>query len=469
MPPFSVGFAQVEHRLGVVRRRLNLVTLQDAVYLGGSLVALAAALVIAAAVRGRGTLLVVAVWAAAATVTAALVAATLRVRRRWLSVEQVVRFADRRAALDDRLATLLLDPARARASRLRDILLEQILAVAPRWDVDTLAPRRVPRSLFALLAALSALIATSFLVRPPATPQPASTAMRPRPADESSAAGVLRPHPAGSRPGNTATLTSRSVSEHGGVGVEQVGGSGAAEGSHPETTDERAVRLTAKSGPQRADHSDNPGSEKGSSNAMSSLAPPHPTGSSPNLAEGARDGMAEKPQGAIRQAMGAPDANQGERGENPGRQHQEARADQLDSGSREQSGHGQTESPSEGGRADKAPAPDAQASIPDAGSAASPGGQAGQAVTELFSKDGGLGMTGRESPSMPLKLGAFAAMQPSQVEPQRQPPTNPLAFSSGGLGAPPPLSDEQIPDAPLQKADVAPEHEAVVRRIFTRE
>jgi hypothetical protein len=35
--------------------------------------------------------------------------------------------------------------------------------------------------------------------------------------------------------------------------------------------------------------------------------------------------------------------------------------------------------------------------------------------------------------------------------------------------APPSLSDEQIPDAPLQKVDVAPEHETLVRRIFTRE
>lgn len=202
---------------------------------------------------------------------------------------------------------------------------------------------------------------------------------------------------------------------------------------------------------------------------MSPQGSPDASGSSPNLAERAQDGIAEKLQDAIRQAMGAPDANQNERGENPGGQHTEGRADQMGSGSREQSRHSQTESTSKDGRADKAPARDAQASIPGTGSAANPGGQAGQEATELFSKEGNPGMIGRESPSMPLKLGAFAAMQPSRVEPQRQPPTNSLPFSSGGRGAPPPLSDEQIPDAPLQKADVAPEHEAVVRRIFTRE
>jgi hypothetical protein len=470
MPPFSVGFAQVEHRLGTVRRRLNLVTLQDAAYLAGTLVALAAALVISVAVRGQATLFAVAVWAAAAAVTTALVGATLRVRRRWLSVEQAVRFADRRAALDDRLATLLLDPARARDSRLRDILLAQILAATPRWDVETLAPRRVPRSLYALLAALAALVATSFLVRPPATPQSASTAMRPRPADERSGAGMPRLPPAGSPAGDSAELLSPGRLEHGGEGAERLGGTGAREGSRPGIAGESAGRLTARSGPQQADHPDQAGSEERSGEAgMSPQAPPNAIGSSPNLAEGTQDGMAERLQDAIRQAIGAPDANQKGRDETPGGQRREARADQIGSGSREQSRRDETESTSRDGRADKAPAPDAQAAIPGSGSAANPGGQVGPASTELFSKERNPGMPVRESLTMPLKLGAFAAMQPSQVEPQRQPPANSLPFASGGVGAPARLAEEQIPDAPLQKADVAPEHEAVVRRIFTRE
>lgn len=448
-----------------------MVTLQDAVYVGGSLLALAAALVIAVAVRGRATLFAVAVWAAAAAVSAALVAATLRVRHRWVSVEQVVRFADRRAALDDRLATLLLDPARARASRLRDILLEQILAAAPRWDVDTLAPRRVPRSLFALLAALSALIATSFLVRPPATPQPASAAMRPRPLDEDPTAGVLRPRPAGSESGNSEALVSSAGSEHGGVGADQPSGASGPEEGRQETFGESTRRLSGKSGQQRAGSSEKAGTDTGLENpGLSPQAPPSASGSSPNLADGAPDGMAGKLQDAIRQAMGAPDAQQNERGENPGGQRTDDPVDQQGSGSGEQARHSPAESTSKDGRSDKGLAPpDAQASIPGTGSAANPGANAGQAATALFSKEGSSGTGERESPSLPLKLGAFAAMQPSQVEPQRHLPPNSVPFTAGDRGAPPPLSDEQIPDAPLQKADVAPEHEAVVRRIFTRE
>ena len=46
------------------------------------------------------------------------------------------------------------------------------------------------------------------------------------------------------------------------------------------------------------------------------------------LADGNQEGMAEKLQDAIRQAMGAPDANKNRRDEPSGSQRTEARADQ---------------------------------------------------------------------------------------------------------------------------------------------
>ena len=103
------------------------------------------------------------------------------------------------------------------------------------------------------------------------------------------------------------------------------------------------------------------------------------------------------------------------------------------------------------------------------GSVANAGQQSGEPAAELFGEAAAARMGGRESQKLPLKLGAFSAMAPNQVEPQRQaPPVGAVPFEAAPQ-APPSLSEEQVPDAALQKADVAPEHEALVRRIFTRE
>ena len=76
----------------------------------------------------------------------------------------------------------------------------------------------------------------------------------------------------------------------------------------------------------------------------------------------------------------------------------------------------------------------------------------------------------RESATMPLKLGAFAAMQP---EPGRAatPATSRLAADRRrrAVAFRRRWQKNRFPMHRLQKADVAPEHEAVVRRIFTRE
>lgn len=464
MPPFSVGFTQVEQRLGIVRRRLNSVTVQDAVYLGGSLIALAAALVIAVAVRGRATLFAVAVWAAVAAVAAAIGAAIWRIRRRWLSVEQVIRFADHRASLDDRLATLLLDPSRARASRLRDILLEQILAASPAWDVDMLAPRRVPRSAYALLGAIGALVLTSFLVRPPARPRPANEAMRPKPASVQQPDAMLQPHPGaamagarGTAPGAGAQAGAAGGAEHSRAGAiaqaEQAAG-GATTGGAARTNAQPKSR-DAKQGAARG----------GESRASGDRQAPADADTRPKSAD-ASQGMTEKLQDTIRQALGAPRPDAGER--------KHGRAERPDEQGRqpepsERKPPNQLADKSAGDRKASLQQPGTGESMPGRGSAAHPGARIGSTAGELLAKEGKPRMAKGESGTMTVKLGAFSAMQPSQLEPQRQPPVEAVPHGGAPASAPPPLSEEQIPDAPLQKTDVAPEHEAVVRRIYTRE
>jgi len=179
MLPFSVGVAQVEERLRTLRRRLNLFALQDGAYLGGSVLLIAATLVIVLAVRGQATVFALTLWAAAAASALALTAAILRVRRHWLSMTQVVHFADHQAALEDRLPTLLL--AETLTSPLKDLLLAQTLAAAPKWDIDALAPRRIPQSACLLAGSLAALIITSYFVRPPAAPMTMAAVTPPPP------------------------------------------------------------------------------------------------------------------------------------------------------------------------------------------------------------------------------------------------------------------------------------------------
>src|SRR5262245_24755600 len=468
MPPFSVGFAQVEHRLGIVRRRLNLFMLQDALYRSGSLAALATALLVALALRGRAALFAVAAWAAIGAFGAAAVAAILRVRRRWRSVEQVVRWADREAGLEDRLATLLLDPARARGSRLSDMLLEQILAAAPRWDVDTLAPRRVPRSLFVLVAALAALIATSFFLRPPAVPlsSPVAAPLR-QPSTEAAAESMRSP------------LQSNAVGETLRVGAMAKQGGGQPDGATNAAgrsaagskggSDETSARAAGQS--EGHPSAPFPG-QNADSSGINNNAPS--VDRSSELAKAAEGGMPQQLQDAIRQGLGAPrpdEASSGPRGARGADTNlPQSDSDARDALARRNPEPNANRDSNTTQRSDESPQPNGAAGKKaGTGSVANAGSQSGEAAAELFGEAPTARTGGRESQRLAIKLGAFAAMAPNQVEPQRQaPPVGAVPFEAARQ-APPPLSDEQVPDAPLQKADVAPEHETLVRRIFTRE
>jgi hypothetical protein len=101
------------------------------------------------------------------------------------------------------------------------------------------------------------------------------------------------------------------------------------------------------------------------------------------------------------------------------------------------------------------------------------GAAAGQNGAQLFTSQpvGSVSADPKQAQALPIKLGAFTTMAPSQVEPQR--PAPPLSTLTGASAthadSTAQLSDAQVPDAPLHKTDVAPEHEAIIRRIFTRD
>jgi hypothetical protein len=451
MPSFSVGFAQVEERLRIVRRRLNLLTLQDAIYRSGSLVALAAALLVALAMRGGTSFFAVAVWAAAAAVAAAIAAAGLRIRRHWLSRDQVARFADRQAGLDDRLTTLL-DPRR-RPSRLHGLLLEQIFAATPRWDVDTLAPRRVPRSLPILAASLAALLFTSYFARAPATPRSAATLPPHVNSMKTEAAGPSRGLESGRA---DAPDPARAVSALQAVGV--AGADTAA--AHPSSVAFRNAG-SEPGAPASGATADSPRADRSGSRDAGAL----------RQSDDAAPGMANKLQDAIRKALGAHDTGGAQPGTPPGAQARGTSEQDRGTNPHSDSGAGArregTDSTRPAATSATTQPPSASSNLPGSGSAATAGAR-GAPAGGLFGSPTEAHLPIGRSQNVAVSLGALSTVAPSGAEPQRQ--DFPVGDAAGAdAHAPASPADEQIPDAPLQKAEVAPEHEALIRRIFTRD
>ena len=451
MPSFSVGFAQVEERLRIIRRRLNLLTLQDAIYRGGSLVALAATLLIALAMRDATWPFAIAAWSAAAAMVAALSAAALRIHRHWLSGDQVAGFADRHAGLDDRLKTLL--DLRRPPARLHGLLLEQVLAATPRWDVDALAPRRIPRSLAALAASLATLIATSYFVRAPAVPRSAA----PPPAPRNTTADAVAPQPG--------TGSARSAAASAAQTVAALQAAGAADAERGTAHASAAAFRAGDSAPGEAAAGETAG------NASAGRLGQHDRAAS-NPSDGVAPGMANKLQDAIRKALGAGgDSDIPHPGAQPGAQAHQASDQHRSTQPHSDSGTGEqrqgTESSHPPTAANSTQPRSASSNLPGTGSAAAAGTRGAHAGGLFGSAADAPAPTGG-SQNLPVALGALSTLAPGGMEPRPQdaPRSDGAAANAHAPAAP---ADEQIADAPLQKAEVAPEHEALIRRIFTRD
>jgi len=165
----------------MVRRRLNSVLIQHWLYLCASAVVLVMAALIAVGLRGSSATFRVALWGAVIASVGAAAGCALALWRRWLDIQATAHLADRRAQLTDRLATLVDLRRRPRATRLAPVLIAQLLALGPQWSPSQIVPRRVPRTILLLVASILALGSTAFLVRPELPPQPqASAANSPR-------------------------------------------------------------------------------------------------------------------------------------------------------------------------------------------------------------------------------------------------------------------------------------------------
>jgi hypothetical protein len=173
MPAITLGLAEVEERLHAIRRRLNSSTTLHVAFIGLSIPALVAAVLVVLGLRGSAPAFGLALWTGAGLSIATWVGCVIHVRRRWVDLTETARLADQRAQLTDRLTTLADLRLRPRPARLAPVLVAQTLALGERWRVDGVAPRRVPPSVFLLLASLLVLAASSWLApEPPPASQP---------------------------------------------------------------------------------------------------------------------------------------------------------------------------------------------------------------------------------------------------------------------------------------------------------
>jgi hypothetical protein len=149
--------------------RRNGLAAQRALAIALSTLLVAAAIVIATALRGSYTLFAVATALAGLAAAAAIAYIAWRTREEWLTLPATAHLADTHAALDDRLTTLLAVAPVTPTPVLRPLLIDQIVAALQRWDVDALAPQRLSRWLALVPLSLMILAATAFYARPPAT------------------------------------------------------------------------------------------------------------------------------------------------------------------------------------------------------------------------------------------------------------------------------------------------------------
>ena len=478
MPSFSVGFAQVEERLRIVRRRLNLLTLQDArLPERQPRSARRRAAGRRSRCAARASLFAVAVWAAVAAVAAASspprcasAGAGCRSNRSSASPTARPRSTTASPTLLARSAPhARLAPAQSCCSSRSSP--RRRAGTSTRWRRAACRARCSP-SRASLVGPDRDQLSSPDHRRPR---EPASQPMRR--ARRRRTRSSRRRAAARAWPGRHGRWRRRRWSP---AALRTAGCGAEHRGADTRRADDAIRRRTrGGTGGRSRSAASGPLRQAGCGRGPTTRHQPalhadrEPFGA--DMPEGRRRTDGREAPGADPQAIGAPDAKRDERGENPGRPTTRRRA--LTSAAPGNTRIRRRRRPARavderrtGARPTQPSAP-STGLVPGAARRPTAGSAGGPAATELFG-NGRPRRAGRARIApMRIKLGAFAAHAP---EPDRTAATTRRPARCRPPAAPPwrrspPLADEQIPDAPLQKADVAPEHEAMVRRIFTRD
>lgn len=148
--------AAVRSQVVRCRRRSNAFTAQRALYSVGGGALTAICLLVGLAFFLPLALYAAVVWGAVAAFAGLGAITAIRVRQEWIPKRRASIFIDHRAGLEDRLATLAACPNRH--SRLWGVLLRDNLRILPRWTPRALVPRAVPRNLWFPLVALLVML-----------------------------------------------------------------------------------------------------------------------------------------------------------------------------------------------------------------------------------------------------------------------------------------------------------------------
>lgn len=484
MPAITLGLAEVEERLRALRRRLNALTAQHSVYASVSAIIVVITALILLGLRGSPATFRAATWCGGVVCLTAGVWAVVAARRRWLDVTATAHLADRRGALSDRLATLIDLQSRPRPSRLAPVLVAQLLGLGKQWQPHQIAPRRVPRSVYALIAALLALGSTAFIERRPPAPPEVQTS--------SATAGALTD--AGSP---QAPFMAGSAGQHGADGPSLPGVPPAGElplgqafdgreasGVPPTGDSQQGASLNGagplgKSAPQpdgsqRASHGqgDHKGSEE-PDNALAAL----PDRLQDAIRRAFHAEAMDRPQQLAAHAnptSGAPGARGDDQEGNQNRPRRDAsdtakpgskpQAPQKGADAGAQKGPGkpkpgeQVAQPEDG----RPPSQNFDGSSPAAGQGSSPGGLMGSKEQNVAAGEGA-------TKTFKLTITSFLrAMEQKGNQPR--PPSKKAGTASApasGSTTQVALSERQLNDDALRKAEIPPEYEDIVRRVYS--
>lgn len=433
--------AEVVAQLSALRLRSNGLLAQRTASYAVSTALLAAAATVATALRGNAELFAATAGVAGVATLGAMVACVWHLRVQWQSLRDTAHLADTGAALDERLTTLLTAAAPP-SSSLRPLLIEQLLAARQCWSVAVLAPRRVARAVALVPMSLALFAATAFYSRPPADPHPLAT---PR-----------------------ATHLDLSTNQRGKHdNTHQRGGAG--RGPLAPDSDSAASTAADADGGRHAGDSATASARRGGSasgSADSQMAgDPLATSNGPH--------PLSPLQQSIREALGATGPRNGSAEERPPQQR--AANGTADSGHAQFAGDPGDRSSQHDGRQNVAARSEQSSQLdgPANPSQASSGrGGAGmRGAGAMFGHPGQVGDGAGDAAPMAIKLSAISGVSPSQQEPQHRAAALPSAPTTGSRSSRslPEMATQQVADAAIHKLDLGPEHEGVVRRIFTRQ
>jgi hypothetical protein len=458
MPAVTLGFEEIEHRLRALRRRVNLLIVQQVGYVSLSVISLAAATVVVTALRASPRAFELALVLGAVVVALTIAAASAILWRRWCSLSSAAQLADREGALQDRIRTLLAVRGRRPAPRLAPLLLAESIALGSRWDPRRLVRRRVSRLLYLLVTSVAALVSTAFLSPQPPAAVEARTAP-PRYAGMEAASALRWPAAPvpGQKLGESVQVDQAADSSAVASGPSGEISSGAAR-SRPMTGKTEPTSLETLAPDPEGDTASGHEFSQRLQELIRQALDAQPMGKPQQLAQRAGGGEGQRSPDARDQKRG----KQGQAGSpsvsNRAREHDSERSHTGAAGERQAQ-----QRPDGSKQAEVAPDPS------KAGRGSSAGGSTGSGG--LLALEGEAGHAeGARPKTFKVTLTSFlegASTRPAEppAKPRRRVSDQGFAPSEPGTVS---LSEEQADDDLLRKGEIPPEFEEIVREVFSQ-